>query len=77
MGKAELRLEIDAVLLKQARAADVQMTIVVERALRAALGDDAAEERARRWAEENAAAIDAHNRFIEDFGTFGEEWRAW
>lgn len=77
MGKAELRLEIDAVLLEQARASEIQLTLLVERALRDALGPQAAEERARRWASENSASIEAHNRFVEEHGAFGEEWRSW
>lgn len=77
MGKTELKLEIDATLLEQARAAEIQMTLLLERALKAALGDAAAEERARRWARENAPSIEAHNRFVEDHGAFGAEWRNW
>ena len=33
------------------------------------------EERTRRWQEENREAIEAHNRFIEKHGIFGEEFR--
>ncbi|HEX3920203.1 MAG TPA: type II toxin-antitoxin system CcdA family antitoxin [Caulobacteraceae bacterium] len=77
MGKTELRIEIDTLLLDQARTAELQVAIVVERALKAALGPAAAEERAKRWAAENAPAIEAHNRHVEEFGTFGEEWRSW
>jgi antitoxin CcdA len=77
MGKTELKLEIDATLLEQARAAEIQMTLLLERALKAALGDAAAQERARRWAEQSAASIDAHNRFVDDHGAFGAEWRDW
>jgi post-segregation antitoxin (ccd killing protein) len=32
---------------------------------------------ARAWAEENAAAIESHKQFIEDFGVFGEDLRTW
>ena len=77
MGKTELRLEIDATLLDQARAAEIHMAVVVERALKAALGQSAAEERAHQWAQENAASIEAHNRFVEAHGAFGAEWRSW
>jgi antitoxin CcdA len=77
MGKVELKLEVDALLLEQARAAEIQVTILLERALRAALGDAAARQRGERWAEENAPSIEAHNRFVEEFGAFGAEWRAW
>jgi antitoxin CcdA len=77
MGKTELKLEIDSLLLEQARAAEIQMTIVLERELKKALGEKAAWERARRWAEEHAATIEAHNRFVEEHGAFGQEWRSW
>ena len=34
-----------------------------------------AEERARRWAEENADVIAELDRFVEEHGAFGAEWR--
>jgi antitoxin CcdA len=77
MGKAELKIEIDDHLLAQARAAEVGLALVVERALRAELGPAAAEARARRWAEDNSQAIASYNQFVEDGGAFGEEWRGW
>lgn len=77
MGKIELKLEVDATLLEQARASEIQLTIVFERALREVLGPQAAEERAWKWASENAASIEAHNRFVDEHGAFGEEWRSW
>ena len=77
MGKTELKLEIDAALVEQARAAEVQMALVLERALKSALGEKAAEERAVRWAEENARSIEAHNNFVDEHGAFGAEWRSW
>jgi antitoxin CcdA len=36
-----------------------------------------AEEKTRRWQEENRETIEAHNRFIEKHGIFGEEFRNW
>jgi antitoxin CcdA len=77
MGKAELRIEIDALLLEQARAAEIQFSILMERALKEALGPSAADERAKRWAQDNAPSIDAHNRYVEEHGAFGAEWRSW
>lgn len=77
MGKAELRVEIDEHLLEQARAAELHINLLLERALKAALGPAAAGERARRWAEDNADAIASHNRFVEENGEFGKEWRSW
>jgi post-segregation antitoxin (ccd killing protein) len=39
--------------------------------------EKAARERSRRWARESAASIEAHNRFVEENGPFGAEWRSW
>jgi antitoxin CcdA len=77
MGKVELKLEFDADLLEQARAAQLELSLMLERVVKQALGGDAAEERARRWAIENAEAINSHNRFVNEHGEFGANWRAW
>ncbi len=77
MGKAELRIEIDALLLEQAEAAHIPVEMLVERVLKTALGESAAEERARKWAEENAEAIRDHRERIEQEGVFGEDFRTW
>ena len=74
MGKAELKIEIDAELIDQARAAGVDLPAVTESALRAALAEGA---KARRWAEENAEAIKLHRERIERHGVFGEDLRTW
>jgi len=77
MPDAELKLQIDAHLLEQARAANLSLAVLLETALKAALGPEAAEERARRWAEENADAIKAYNERIKREGCFGEDLRTW
>lgn len=93
MGKAELKLEIDEDLLAQAKSSGLDLAQVVEDALRLALPpsglaeggapDFAADkslsddEKARRWAEENAEAIKANRERIEEFGIFGEDLRTW
>ena len=77
MGKAELKIEIDAALLEEARAAGVDLAGVTEAAVRRALGQSGIEDRAARWAEENAEAIKAHQERIEKFGVFGEDLRTW
>ena len=35
------------------------------------------EERQRRFGEQYKDWIEAQNRFVEEFGVFGEEWRQW
>ncbi len=77
MGKAELKIEIDALLLQQARGSQVPIALLIERALKAALGDQSAEARARKWAQDNAQALEAYAARIERDGCFGEEWRDW
>jgi antitoxin CcdA len=77
MGKAELKLEIDADLLKQAEDAHLPISQVLEQALEARLHPEGVEERARRWADENADAIRAYGERIEREGVFGEDWRTW
>lgn len=77
MGKAELKVEIDADFLAQAAAAGVDVSAVAEDALRAALARSDAEGRAKRWAEDNVEAIAAHRERIERYGVFGEDLRRW
>lgn len=84
MGKPELDIAaeggIDPELLAQAQRLGISVAGMSETQLRLHLQkvDPAgAEERARRWAEENAEAIKAHNAFVEKHGPFGAEWRRW
>lgn len=73
MGKIELRVQVEEHLLEQAAAADIPIESAAECALRAKLSPAASEEKARRWAAENAEFIEAHNRFVEEFGAFSAE----
>jgi antitoxin CcdA len=77
MADVEVRLKIDALLLEQARAANLPIGVLLERSLKQALGPAAAEIRAASWAAENKAAIEAHKRRIEEHGVFGEDLRRW
>jgi len=82
MGKAELKIEIDAQLLEDAREAGLDFQGLTEAAVRTALrntpkGQAQANDRARQWAEENAEAIEAHKKRIEQYGVFGEDFRTW
>ena len=36
-----------------------------------------AAERIRRWQEKNSGWIEAYNRYVEEAGIFGEEFRPW
>ena len=78
---------IDPELLAQAEAAGVKITQVLESALRVELSkarcraEDALyaglsdEEKALRWGEDNAEAIEAQKARIEAYGVFGEDLR--
>ena len=80
MGKVELKIEIDAELLEQARSAGVGVEAAVDSALRAAVSRataGGADERAKCWAEDNAEAIAAYNRRIASRGLFGDDYRKW
>lgn len=74
------KIEIEPELLEQAVRLGIDVTGVDERSLRLHLQkvDPAgAEARAKRWAEENATALDAHRRRVERDGVFGEDFRTW
>ena len=80
MGKVELDIGIDPELLAQAKRLGISVAGMSETQLRLhlqKLDPAGAEERARRWAEENAEAIKELNRFVEDHGAFGDDLRTW
>lgn len=77
MGKAELKVEIDADLLKQAEAAHLPLRQVLEKAIKAELSSTDVEERGRAWAAENAEAIKDHEERIAQYGAFGDDLRTW
>lgn len=84
MGKPELDIaaegSIDPELLAQAQRLGISIAGMSETQLRLHLQkvDPAgAEERARRWAEENAEAIKAHNAFVEEHGLLSDYLRTW
>jgi len=80
MGKVDLDIGIDPELLTQAKRLGISIGGMSETQLRLHLQkvDPAgAEERARRWAEENADAIKEHNRFIEEHGLLSDHLRTW
>lgn len=90
MGKTEFKLDIDAALLRRARDAGIDLVSAAENGVRQALdrqpqgfGEwpskplDTAEDRANRWAQENAKALDDYRKRIARRGVFGEEWRRW
>lgn len=81
MGRGELK--IDPTLLDEAREAGLAVERITEQSLRRALAEVAPyrglsdEDKARRWAEENAEAIAAQRERIDAYGVFGEDLRTW
>ena len=69
--KAPTNLSLRVDLVQRAKALDLNLSDVVERALEQAI---LAAEQAR-WLAENAEAIDYYNKFVEKHGVFGEEFR--
>jgi antitoxin CcdA len=80
MGKVELDIGIDPELLAQAKRLGISIAGMSETQLRLHLQkiDPAgAEDRAKRWAEENAEALKAYRERIEQRGVFGDNLRTW
>jgi len=77
MGKVELKLEIDADLLAKARTQGMNLATILESVLRSSLPSQPDAEKARRWAEENVEALEAHRERIEAVGVFGDDLRTW
>jgi len=69
--KKAVNLSINSDLLRQAR----EMKINLSRALEQGLEQLLSKERTRRWQEENREAIEAHNRYVERCGVFGDRLR--
>jgi antitoxin CcdA len=67
--KKAVNLSIDAELIDEAKSAGTNLSAVLERALK--------EERARRWLAENAEAIAAYNRDVEERGVWSDGLRNW
>ena len=69
--KAPTNLSLRIDLVERAKALNLNLSDVVETALEQAI---VAAEQAR-WLVENEAAIDYFDKFIEEHGGFGEEFR--
>ena len=69
--KAATNLSLRVDLVQRAKALELNLSEVLERALEQAI---VTAEQAR-WLAENEAAIDYYNNFVEKHGVFGEEFR--
>lgn len=72
MAKKAVNLSIDAELLAEARAAEVNLSAFLEDALK----KDLKERQESRWREENRKAIEAYNEFVRENGIFAESLRS-
>lgn len=69
--KKAANLSVRADLLEEARACKINLSQTLETALQAELK----KEKERRWLEENRAAIDAYNRYVEKHGLLSDRYR--
>jgi antitoxin CcdA len=67
--KKPLNLLVEAKLLEEAKNAGVNFSALIDKALR--------QEIAKRWASENAKAIQIYNDRIERDGLWLDEYRTW
>ena len=80
MDRPEPSSMIDPELLEQAARLGLDITGMSENQLRLHLQKvepSGGEARARRWAEENAEAIEDYNERIRRRGCFGDQFRRW
>ena len=73
VGKVRANVTLDAELLTEARAFELNVSAIAEGALEAAVRS----ERARRWHEENAEAIEQRRRRIEEHGLTLADYAVW
>lgn len=67
-------IEIDEELVAEASRLGIDVRNLLEVELRQAIRKRQA---ANAWYAENREAIDAYNRYIEEHGVFGEEFRSY
>jgi len=69
--KRAANVSVRSELLDSARAAGLNLSATLESALEGAL----AEEKRKRWREENREAIETYNEYVEKHGTFSDDVR--
>jgi antitoxin CcdA len=70
--KRATNVSIRGDLLAAARAAGLNLSVILERALR----EELAESRRAEWREQNREAIMAYNRHVDSHGTFSGDLRS-
>ena len=69
--KKAANLSVNEDLLSKTRALNINLSATLEEGLIRRL----AEAQAAQWSQENEAAIKTYNRFVEEHGCFGDEFR--
>lgn len=69
--KKATNLSVNSDLLKKSKALDINLSATLELALKEKL----AKVEAEKWLEDNKNAINAYNDFVEEHGSFGDEYR--
>jgi antitoxin CcdA len=70
--KKAVNLSVDADLLREARANDINLSAALERALEETLR----QHRRERWMAENKQGIAAYNEHVDAHGAFGDTLRS-
>jgi antitoxin CcdA len=71
--KRAVNLSIDAEILAAAKAQGINLSQTLEDELRRKTEDA----RVKAWRNENRAALDSHNRFIDENGIWSDAYRSW
>ncbi|EIJ32884.1 type II toxin-antitoxin system CcdA family antitoxin [Thiothrix nivea] len=69
--KKAANLSINSDLLQKARSLNINLSAALETTLQQML----AQQQAEQWTVENKMAIAAYNRFVEENGCLGDEYR--
>ena len=70
--KKAVNLSVDAALLREARAHDINLSATLERALEDALR----RHQRKRWLDENREGMEAYNELVEAHGAFADKLRS-
>jgi antitoxin CcdA len=71
--KKSVNLSVDAALLAEAKAAGLNLSALLERSL----SEDLMARRTAQWRQENRAAIESMNTYIDDHGLPLGKYRTW
>ena len=69
--KKPTNLSLNSDLLQKSKAMNINLSATLEQALKNMLAQD----KAQKWADDNKNAIKAYNDFVDEHGSFGDEYR--